>query len=1294
MKQRYCLLKNAIIMSFLSITWGSLCADESALRIRRIADVINLWQPQQHLYVKGNIGVDEERLSALEDWLDKHGDNWTIVLMDQAEDETYSAADGRDYVGMDAVEYGLGYGLSNRTGFGEQEEERTGESDGAVFALFLRERKFSYFGSDAQDRRGLGEANWVGELDQPAFRAMRGGGRILDAVKDTVTTINTRLENAIQAEADAVEREKRERLRIVEELQQELTIVRESIVHVERERDAFRGRFPKAEGELAKPPVDTWRNQLSVIEQQVTPELARDLSQKLAFTRDDVARFLNAYAVLPTLDARIADLETRRKELGEASIQPPEESLADIDVNLDSVRRSVAAGNPDIPRSIDELAASIQRADAQVAEELERLRVARARADLIRRTAIAVASIAAGVLVGFLFLLNRRRKKARIHSIQEFAERQRSVRQEMDRVMALFARSGEILGDRTRLAARGYEGETKALSEATLQYVDDLFVMSNEVKRVMQEARALIHPTRPWEWIVNLFSSARYERGINQVTGKPLKFSRDKGLPLVLRKLPGMTPGKKEEETGGAAHRKGLSPESEPQEIALTFEDVFRAFNERFRDAAEGLQTLEMSLAEVQTRLKTLQEGISQAEVKDQKLLKDGQTDGYFALPNFFEKLLPSLQADLRKADDLSGFDPVQAVRVPLAQGMRKLKELDTLAEIIEAARSQLFPILQQHADRLKAFDYRLDWIDERLDDLSLEANQLMGQAAESSIEAETNALESKLEELKLRAEKCVKLAERIHSDDEPQLAGLAGKIAETRTDLARQLQLDAERVLREIDLEPDDFLDRAQVQLKAARSMLQKGRADHADAALESMEDEAARTEAILVESRESVTNHHARHENLHQRAREIQSGLQHAKDALDIASKEFAHAALLLEPHARDEQVLHAPATQVLGIAETKLLEGQRSLQISSEQFKEGRVLHASRILRDSEQSLSIAKVEITRVENHLQRLRAQAAENAAELERLERELPGKKDAIREAWVTSRTIDFATSLMQQVTRLRKDVEPQAGVRNPAETAKEIASLKAQWQKLSASISADKDAFDEAARAVVGAERQLTVVRELVGQARTDRITDSSKITEMTRRTAVLGNDLPPLQQKLRTPHEDWQAIDDAAARLQSDLSTAAEVLRGEIAAAERSVQAFQQASQVVYQATQWSGPWGLRVGGSPGVGELERARAALQTGDYATGLQASQMASTAATAAIEQAEREVARRRMEEARAAEAARRAREAAQMPRMRTFGGGFPSSSSRSSQSRSSSSRGTFGGGGGGGGGSGFKRSGW
>jgi DnaJ-domain-containing protein 1 len=167
------------------------------LPVRTGVGVVNQWQATQHLYVKGNIGVGLEQLNRLEYWLDHNATNWTVVLLEHAGQEVYRDTAGDVFTGMDAVEHALGKGLPSQTAFGQLIDARTQERNGAFFILFLKERKFSYYGSDAQDRCSLGEEQWAGNLDRPAVAAMRGSGRIVDAVKDTIVSINRQLDQRI-----------------------------------------------------------------------------------------------------------------------------------------------------------------------------------------------------------------------------------------------------------------------------------------------------------------------------------------------------------------------------------------------------------------------------------------------------------------------------------------------------------------------------------------------------------------------------------------------------------------------------------------------------------------------------------------------------------------------------------------------------------------------------------------------------------------------------------------------------------------------------------------------------------------------------------------------------------------------------------------------------------------------------------------------------------------------------------------------------------------------------------------
>jgi len=287
-------------------------------QIERVQDVLSSWTPDRHLYVKGDIGASRQQLADLEAWISENGSHWTIVLLDSADGEYYVAADGRSLFGIDAVEVALGMGLSNQTKFGELVHPVTHENDGAIFVLMLKNRKFSYFGSEAQDRRGLGEAHWFGELDQPALRAMRSGGRVLDAVRDTVKSINQRLERMIQSEAETARNLELEQQRDFQSATEAISHLREVYDQVQEDAKAFRQTNSAATGELANPPLADWKNRLDVLAAQTNLESANGTLPNLRQLGVELDQYLNGYAAVRGFQDHRKDIEGQIAELVKA----------------------------------------------------------------------------------------------------------------------------------------------------------------------------------------------------------------------------------------------------------------------------------------------------------------------------------------------------------------------------------------------------------------------------------------------------------------------------------------------------------------------------------------------------------------------------------------------------------------------------------------------------------------------------------------------------------------------------------------------------------------------------------------------------------------------------------------------------------------------------------------------------------------------------------------------------------------------------------------------------------------
>ncbi|HBL28556.1 MAG TPA: hypothetical protein DD490_17110, partial [Acidobacteria bacterium] len=180
---------------------ASVSATGPVVRAATIGEVLSRWRPGTRLFVLGDVGLSDEALRELAAELSET--HWTVLLIQDATGQTYKDADGVVREGVDAIEYGTGQGLPQRPGFAAQVHPRTRESDGAIFSIVLAQRALYYTASTAQDTRGLGEDRFAGNLDQWAIAALRGGGDVAGAVRETVAQIDRRLDEAIEAEIGA-----------------------------------------------------------------------------------------------------------------------------------------------------------------------------------------------------------------------------------------------------------------------------------------------------------------------------------------------------------------------------------------------------------------------------------------------------------------------------------------------------------------------------------------------------------------------------------------------------------------------------------------------------------------------------------------------------------------------------------------------------------------------------------------------------------------------------------------------------------------------------------------------------------------------------------------------------------------------------------------------------------------------------------------------------------------------------------------------------------------------------------
>lgn len=1188
-------------------------------------EMIQAWSADQHLYVKGELGVGASQYEQLESWLDENAAHWTVVLMRNANNEQYTSLDRRHFTGMDAVEYALGRGLALRTSFSDLVDSRTGETDGAVFVLFLDERKFSYYASEAQDVRSLGESHWVGELDRPAFRAMRGGGRILDAVKSTITNINTRLTQKIDAEREQEERERRAKQRAYVNLKTDIAALRKSIAEAEAKAAAVKEKYPAATGELTTPPTETWRRALDEADGALTQDNVAKINDQFHEVSHEVEGYLNSYAAYDTFDEAEAEIESAIDKLNSATLTSGRPMANEASSELTNAREAMQKGDRGISTFVDKARDAISRGRKANVDERARIERAEARRTLIRRTMMATAAVLTLVTLGILAWLNRRRTPAMKRAHETFAQREASVQAEMEKVYGLFEQSGEILGDKEKVKKRGYEGTTKKLTDNAFEDVDDLFVMSSEVERVMDEAREMIHPKKITGKISNMFSGSRYEQGVNRISGEPLKFHRDSGgLPLVIQR---------------ESERSGAEP---PEEVTMTFDKVFEAFHDRTATAEHTLNTIENSLLQVDDELKLLQEQIETTTKIDRELAEAADDDGMFAMPALFEKLLPSAQADFDKADEITAVDPVQSIQEHIPRGSRKIRDALAVARVVQDARANVFPKLNEYAPKLQKLEYNTNWIQQQVAQLSLQADGLMETAIDCSIEDETGHFAADVSALGERARRTHELAVDAKERMAPSLDELERKIADARRRIANELNLPEQDCLHEYEANPDVNLATGRKLFAATQAALQHGGVDAAMQAQEKLDAEVAAGQALVDTSLRLLGEFDGLLLKCKQHHDEVGDKIPRHDELLHGIREKFAKSSLTLQ--SGDPSFEDPAATVDSNLAECRdaLQDAQSLINQSGEAFKKGQLIEAEHMLAMAEGNITEADQRLTEINQHCSKLNAVSRENEGKLSAMQREIEGFTPLVDDKRTMRPTMQEYHRVLNEIRVAEREVQ-QTLPRDPFHDGAAIDGFSETVANLKARIEADHDAHAEAKRAVEGARSERSSAEQLVNRAKTDGIPDSPATTTNIQAIRSHDNALSQVERELNTAHNDWKKVDQTAARIHSELGIEAGRLRGELQRAQRLAAIFQSASDTVFEATRWTGGFGTRIFGSPGSSELERARQALNRGDYSAMAELARAAQIAAQHAIQRAQREVYRRQREAARRAEAARRRR---------------------------------------------------
>ena len=1002
-----------MLLTCLAIQCAPVSASDQAQVVQRATDVVEQWSDQQHLYVKGDVGVSRERLDELEQWLDKNGPHWTVVLMRDSSGERYRSIDGRSYSGMDAVEQALGRGLSNKTGFGLLEDSRTGETDGTVFVLSLADRAFSYFASDAQDRRGLGESHWRGRLDRPAYRAMASGRRVVDAVKDTVTSINRGLDRAITAEEEARRSRERElqraRLR-TEQLAERASVALEQVAQLSSQ---FRDQYPDAEGELAFPPLDEWQDQLDEILEQVSTPDVRAASQRAATLVDEIEGLTVAYQAHAGFPDQFAEWEerVRKANVGPGEIAAP--TIAAAQAKLNEAVQMRDNGDRQWTQALDAVGQLLSQAQQEVAAEQERIE-ARLRRQRLVRSALLAALVGATVCLAIvLFILNRRREPVRDRAVKRLQERSSQVQNTSDGMLGLLERTQVLIGAEQDLDKRGTTGRSLEVSKQTINDVDRLFIMSRTIDRQLEEIKQLIEPVSPWGRVLNLFGQSNYAQAIEILDERRLTFTPEDGIKLLA-----------EEGQQGATPLGNINDQ---EHFDLTFEELLQQYRSRYERAKTSLDSLEdcwsnliPMLEQLQTKIQTLGEG-------DQRLAELAEQDGWFPLPGCLDVLLPAIQQAHDDAESTGVSDPLTAIHETLARGHRQADEADSLLNAISSFRETQLPGVLGRAKDLEGEGREIQWVHDFLKQLGEQADELARQIADESKASAVEELQGQLTDLAERTSKCLELHQQLRGPSAEHVQQTKNQVVQARSELADQLQQPVTQVLHEADRDPDLSIQAAERQLASAEAALDRGAVLPGQAAIDEAEMLLQTAQGFVVTTQEQFQQQPDWRARLSDRFSDVSRNLTSAVGIIEALRSEFVPEVLVLSEArpgfaAWDSEPSSDDVAPSLGDHQRRVKEllerSQHEIDRAESLRQGGRILEAADRLAESEQALEYVAglcQQVEQLRSDLKQLQLTNQRSYSDLEGRLEHLRGEAKDPRTQQRTIETSERCSRLLQQ---------------------------------------------------------------------------------------------------------------------------------------------------------------------------------------------------------------------------------------------------------------------------------------
>ena len=1256
-----------LLVILLSSLTSFLSATQKAVKPSNIHQLISKWDVNQHLYVKGDIRINDRDLDKLEQWLDENGKNWTVILMKTASGESWKDTRGETYYGMDAVENAVGRGLSNKTAFSKQVHPKTQTRNGAIFLLFLNERKFSYFSSSVYDARHLGKANWQGNLDGKAITAMRNGGRIIDAVKDTIKSIDNKLVYKLLDEKQQRTQQKAHgqaaKLWVARESKQQKILINQ----LETVVGHFRANKAAKDGDLANPPLNDWREVIDNASSNSNPILAKSaikgIQNNIKQHRQKIQQWTEDHKIIRGLDQSVAKFEPSAK-------QTPQE-LAVVTTAIKQARELHTKGKQDYKNKLRQAQQQYVALSADKAE-YQRITAQQQREDAAtakqQKMALTAGGGATGVgLLGLGIYSNRRRRKQKQLAEQLYTEWKSSMKDRVDKLFTTMDRAAIIVGSERDLPQRGYKGETLKQSISAIRNIDKAFILTSSVDSAMEKTKELIYPSNILRKSSNIFRRSNYDEALDLLERRPLETD----------------PNKEKMRVADRGEDTMLGDKTKADKVKMTFTELIGEFDQTLASADQSLELVEHSWETIAVRCEALGKNLDTIETKELELQQSAKQDSMYQLDNLFDKWLPKTREHHEKGLITGKHDPVKALQSDIARADIMAKEMVDTVELTQTLRKTELQTILKHAEELQQLNRSDQWIEQRLIYLNDRLEELTGKGADNAIAEDLKSLSEEVFALRPRAAHASKLAKYTDTKLPADIAAAYASVETTRQDIASSLKLSPDAILREHRAwNPDIILTDAELLRLRAQDILDTGHVNQA-------QEQSNYADEKVVEANEVVQDTILANETYASSLEEVQRLLDEAKSlaktgiqTMSELTQRYHSDALLIDPEDNEfgsltevEEALHGSERQI-----------HTDIENAQKYYAKGHVLTARHQIANGKNAHQHITGLHGLIAGRLAELSDLEQKNKNLLKSLNTDKLAHVKAMEDKRTSHSTQQYQRQLESAFQHVEKAVAAVHGESNPFKAVKLLAETKDRVKALESRIEADREAYAAAESLYTQLVGQYEQGDGLISNARRDGITDSHRTTDAIAKIEATAERIQSHQKTLKQAHQNWQDLYQEMQQTGQYLSQAKLALKHELESAQQALASIQSASSNVSSAMHWSGSYGVRINGSYGKRALHEAQDALDSGQYQ---QASSLAATAinsARSAISSAESAVAKIRR--VRAAE--ERSRRMSRRSSSSSIGSGssgprsFGSSSSRSSGS-SSSSRGS---------GSGFSRSGW